>query len=66
MSARDNQRIVILQRALKLAKDALQKIEHGARDPEGIASDASYEIMRVETQARPTPLEPPLGRERRR
>jgi hypothetical protein len=64
MSKRDHERIVVLQRALKVAKDALLRIEHGHSSPHLVAENATYEIMQIETQARPTPLAGLCGHER--
>lgn len=56
MSDRDRQKIVALQKALKVAKDALTAIAHGASRYEQRAEVALDEIWKIESQARPTPF----------
>lgn len=38
-------RIIELQRQLKICRDALERIKHGAGDPVRIADDALYSLM---------------------
>ncbi|QRG06138.1 hypothetical protein EZH22_24640 [Xanthobacter dioxanivorans] len=38
-------RVIELQRQLKICREALLKIEHGTRDPAGVAGEALYQIM---------------------
>lgn len=63
MSKTDQKKIIALQKALKIAKDALEKIGHGHYRgyPDGVALDALTEIQSVETQARPPQLQGLLG-----
>ena len=61
MRDHNKERVISLQKALKIAKDALTHIANGGRNPEGRASDALYEIMRVELQTKPTPLQGLVG-----
>ena len=42
------QRIIDLQARLKIANDALARIQAGCRDPEFVASNAIYEQMALE------------------
>lgn len=51
-------RVVELQRQIKLAKDALIKIAHGCRDPEGVASDTLTAMMPTDPKA---PLQAIVG-----
>jgi len=61
----DKDRIVALQKALKVAKTALVKIEHGhSRCPEMDAASANEEIMRLELMSKPSPLAGVCGHER--
>ena len=62
MSSKEQQRIVALQRSLKVAKDALFRIKFGQSDPEGIASQAWEHIETLELQSKPTPLSGLVGR----
>jgi hypothetical protein len=48
MSKVTKTRIVELQQRLKIANDALAKIQAGCRDPEGVASSALYDMMTLE------------------
>lgn len=41
----DRLRIIELQRQVKVAREALQKIAGGSRDPERVASDVLWELM---------------------
>ena len=41
-------RIVELQARLKIANDALARIQYGCRDPQAVATDAIYEQMTLE------------------
>lgn len=63
MSKTDQKKIIVLQKALKIAKDALEKIGYGHyhTDHEGIALEALDEVRAVETQARPPQLQGLLG-----
>lgn len=45
MADKQQERIISLQARLKIANDALTKIAHGGRDPEGTASQALYDQM---------------------
>lgn len=56
MSNKDQERIVSLQRRLKIAKFALAKIKFHGRDAHGVASGALEEIEQLEWNDRPTPL----------
>lgn len=49
----DNQqkRIIDLQHRLKIANDALGRIQAGCRNPENIATDALYDQMAYEPKA---------------
>lgn len=50
----DKQRIIDLQKQVRLARTALEKITHGCRDPEGVAEEALYQMMpldRVQSSA---------------
>jgi len=61
---KDNKaRFVELQARLKIANDALAKIQAGCRDPEKVASDAIYEQMVLEPKR---PLQGLVGHERRK
>jgi len=55
MSKVAQDRLVLLRRALKIAKDALMRIENGCNDPMGVAEGARYEIMKIENQLAPMP-----------
>ena len=63
MADRQQHRIVELQKALKIARTALEKISNGQyhRDPCGLASEALYEMLPLEKLR---PLQGLLGHER--
>lgn len=60
MSAKD--RIVDLQKQLKIARDALSKIMCGCRDPDFVASRALDEIWGLDAKQ---PLQHLVGHERK-
>jgi hypothetical protein len=49
--ARKNVRFIELQRQVKIAKDALDRIAGGCRDPERVATDARYEMYPLDSKA---------------
>lgn len=51
-------RIIDLQHRLKIANDALGRIQSGCRNPENVASDALYDQMAFEPKA---PLQGVVG-----
>ena len=54
-------RIIELQRQLKLARDALTRIQAGCRDAEGVACTALYRMMPLEPKQ---PLQGLVGHDR--
>lgn len=54
-------RVIELQRRIKIANDALGKIAHGCRDPEGVANDALYSQIPLEPKVQ---LQGIVGHER--
>jgi hypothetical protein len=62
----DKQRIIDLQKQVRIGKLALQKIAAGGRDPEDIAGDAMSEIMSADRPVDRAPLAGILGWERGR
>lgn len=63
MSAKDAGRIVELQRQIKIARDALTKIQCGCRDPESIADAALYAMLPMDVKR---PLQALVGHEVKR
>ena len=62
MRNKDQQRIIELQRQLKIARTALVRIKAGGRDPEGAACTALYEMMPLDNKQ---PLQGLVGHEKR-
>lgn len=62
MADKQQERIIDLQRQLKVAKEALNAVARGCRDPEMVASSALYAMMPLENK---TPLQVLVGHERR-
>lgn len=58
----DKTRIIELQRQVRIARNALDRIKHGTNSPEGIATDALYEMMALDPKQ---PLQGLVGHERR-
>ena len=56
------ERIIELQRQIKIAKEAISKIKNGCRDPEGVAADAEEKIWPLD---RKQPLQGLVGHQRR-
>lgn len=56
------QRIVELQKSLKIARTALERIQCGHRDPEGLAGQALTELFKMEPKQQ---LQGTVGHERR-
>lgn len=63
MSAKDAGRIVDLQRQVKIARDALNRISDGCHGPESVAYEALYEMMPLDAKA---PLQGIVGHEAKR
>lgn len=53
---RDKDRIVALQKQLRIARDALGRIEHYERSAHSIASCALNLMNEIEYNSKPTPL----------
>ena len=45
---KQQERIIELQRQVKISKDALQRISSGCRNPESVAGDALYAMWPLE------------------
>lgn len=58
----DKQRIIDLQRQVRIARAALQKIVHGTARPHAIAEEALYDMLPSD---KPSPLAGVLGWEKR-
>jgi len=43
-------RIIELQRQVKICRDALEAIRHGCRDPERVADEALYKLMPLDNK----------------
>jgi len=56
------QRIIELQKSLKIARAALERIQCGHRNPEGLAGQALEELWKLEQKQ---PLQILVGHERR-
>lgn len=56
MSKRDQQKVIALQKTIKILRAGLEQVCNGARNPEGVASNALDEAFKMESQVRPTPL----------
>lgn len=54
--AKDKDRVVALQKQLRIARDALLKIQHYGRSPHSIASEALDKMNAIEWNSKPTPL----------
>jgi hypothetical protein len=54
-------RIIHLQKSLRIARKALERIHHGSRDPERIASDALDALFQLEPKQ---PLQGVVGHDR--
>ena len=62
MRNKDQQRIIELQRQLKIARTALGMIGRGCRDPEGIANQAADAMCPLDNKQ---PLQGLVGHEKR-
>lgn len=60
-ATKDKERIVALQKQLKIARDTLTRISSGHYRPYGIAYEALDEMNRIEWNSRPTPLQGLVG-----
>lgn len=56
-------RVIELQRQLKICREALVRIKAGVRDPEGVADEALYQLMPNDPKY---PLQNLVGHERRK
>ena len=63
MSVRDKERIIELNKAIKIAKTALEKIKHGSSNVEDIAEDALCEMFPLEAKQ---PLQGLVGHDKRK
>lgn len=54
--AKDKDRIIALQKQLRIARDALVRIEHYCRDAHAVAAGALERMNEIEWNSKPTPL----------
>jgi hypothetical protein len=62
-SEKARHRVLLLQRALKTAREALDHIAHGCKDPVGVAEEATVKILQLELQMSPTLTMPEKGKD---
>ncbi len=56
MANKDKDRIVALQRQIRVARAALLRVQHYARDSAAIAGAALDEMNEIEWNSKPTPM----------
>lgn len=62
MSGRDKERITELQRQVRIAKSALERIEHGTMTPQTVAEEALDTMWPLDKKQ---PIQGVVGHERR-